>query len=69
MTFTVTDSACGADDTPKLAVKSGAPVTTIFYVSAVAAGSFNITEFNENLVTADTSVPVINFAIMKGSHN
>jgi hypothetical protein len=68
VSFTVTDSTVAADDVVVLSQKSGT-TTTIFYVSAVAAGSFQITEFNENLVTADTTIPVINFAVIKGSHN
>lgn len=68
VSFTVTDSACAADDVPHLAVQSG-NVSTSIYVTAVAAGSFQITESNLATVTADTTVPVINFAIFKGSHN
>lgn len=68
VTFTVTDSACHATDLPKLAVVSGAPVTTLFVVTAVAAGSFNITEIN-TAAGADTSVPVIKFMIEPGANS
>lgn len=66
-TFTVTNSTVAAGDTVNLSVQSGAPVTTLFSVSAVAAGSFNITANNVSTTTADTSAPVINFTVTKGS--
>jgi hypothetical protein len=67
-TFTVTDSTVAAVDVPHLAIASGAVnADTIAYVSAVAAGSFNISVKNLNAATAETGAIVINFAIVKGS--
>lgn len=69
VTFTVTDSACHATDFPKVTAVSGAPVTTLFYVSAIAAGSFNVTEYNLSGISADTSVPLIKFSITPGANS
>lgn len=67
VTFTVTNSSCGANDVPWLVLASGGAATTSAWVSAVAAGSFNVTLFNENTITADTTTPVFNFVIIKGA--
>lgn len=61
-TLTVTNSTVAATDTIVLSVKSGTNVYLVF-VTAVAAGSFNIT-FNTTGGTASDS-PVINFAVIK----
>jgi hypothetical protein len=67
-TFTVTDSFVAATDTINISIASGPTAgTSIFAVTGVAAGSFNITAFNVNTTTADTGAPVINFAVIKGS--
>lgn len=68
VTFTVNDSKVGIADVPALAIQSGAAVTTLFHVTAVANGSFNITETNV-AVTPDATTPVINFSVGKGSSN
>lgn len=68
VSFTVTDSAYAAIDIPVLSLQSGTS-TTHCWVSSSAAGSFVITEFNENLITADTTAPVISFAKVKVSNN
>lgn len=62
-TFTVTNSAVAATDVPLVVQKSGTDLYTIS-VSAVAAGSFNIT-FNTKSGTT-TEQPVFNFVIVKG---
>jgi hypothetical protein len=63
-TFTVTNTLVAATDTIILNQKSG----TNFYVllvTAVAAGSFNITFYTTGGVATDA--PVINFALIKGA--
>lgn len=69
-TFTVTNSYVAITDVPVIAVQSG-PTSgaTSFRVSAVAAGSFNISATNNNAAggTADTGAPLINFVIIKGA--
>lgn len=69
VTFTVTDSAVAATDKILVHLVSGGAVTTSYYCSAVAAGSFNITLYNENTVTADTTTPVMGFEVLKGTSN
>lgn len=65
--FTVTNSTVAATDTPHVAIVSGQvnPLTTVF-VSAVAAGSFQITVY-AGPTTAETGSIVINFTILKGA--
>lgn len=67
-TFTVTNSRVDIGDVVVIAVRSG-PTSgaTSFRVTAVAAGSFNISATNNNASggTADTGAPVINFAVIK----
>lgn len=65
-TFTVTDSAVVATDTIVLNEKSGTNLYE-FFVTAVGAGSFNITFFTTGGTASDT--PVINFSVLKGSAN
>lgn len=61
-TFTVTNSAVEATDVVKVCQKSG---TDLYHtlVTAVAAGSFNITFFTTGGTT--TEQPVFNFAVLK----
>jgi uncharacterized membrane protein len=61
-TFTVTDSAVAATDVVHLAQKSGTNLYNLL-VTAVAAGSFNITFFTTGGTATDA--PVINFEIIK----
>jgi hypothetical protein len=61
-TFTVTNSTVAATDTVVLSVKSSTNVYLMF-VTAVAAGSFNITFQTTGGVASDA--PVINFAVIK----
>jgi hypothetical protein len=61
-TFTVTNSTVVATDTVVLSVKSSTNVYLMF-VTAVAAGSFNITFQTTGGVATDA--PVINFAVIK----
>lgn len=68
ISFTVTDSSVVATDVPMLAI-TGAPVLTDFRVTSVAAGSFQITEYNRSTVSADTSVPTITFALFRVTSN
>jgi len=62
VSFTVTNSAVAATDVPIVSFKSGTN-TYIGHVTAVAAGSFQIS-FTSIVGTASDS-PVINFAIIK----
>lgn len=61
-TFTVTNSTVAATDTIVLSVKSSTNVYLMF-VTAVAAGNFNITFQTTGGVATDA--PVINFAVIK----
>ncbi|MDE2096978.1 MAG: hypothetical protein KGL39_07015 [Patescibacteria group bacterium] len=63
-TFTVTNSKVAATDTIVLSVKSGTNVY-LALVTAVAAGSFNITFWTTGGTNSDS--PVINFAVIKAS--
>lgn len=62
-TFTVTNSLVAATDTVALSVKSGTNVY-LTAVTAVAAGSFNVTFWTTGGTASDA--PVINFAVIKG---
>lgn len=62
-TFTVTNSAVVATDTILLNQKSGTNLYN-FIVTAVAAGSFNITFYTTGNTAIDA--PVINFNVIKG---
>jgi hypothetical protein len=64
-TFTVTNSTVAATDVVILSVKSGAANNYSFNVSAVAAGSFNITFWAQTGTAADA--PVVNFVVLKGA--
>lgn len=61
-TFTVTNSTVAATDTVIVNAQSGTNVY-LTYVTAVAAGSFNITFNTTGGTTSDS--PVINFAVIK----
>ena len=63
-TFTVTNTLVAATDTINVSVKSGTNVY-IATVSAVAAGSFNITFWTTGGTASDN--PVFNFALIKGA--
>lgn len=63
-TFTVTNSAVAATDTISLNIKSGATNTYFYFVTTVAAGSFNVTFWTTGGTASDT--PVINFNVIKG---
>lgn len=62
-TFTVTNSLVAATDIPEVVVKSSTNVY-LTKVTAVAAGSFNITFWTTGGTTSDA--PVFNFSIGKG---
>lgn len=62
-TFTVTNSAVAATDTISLNQRSGTNLYVLL-VTAVAAGSFNVTFYTTGGTATDA--PVINFAVIKG---
>ena len=62
-TFTVTNTTVAATDVILLSIKSGATNVYNLSVSAVAAGSFNITFYTTGGTATDA--PVINFAVIK----
>jgi hypothetical protein len=62
-TFTVTNSLVAATDVIVLSVKSGTNVY-LTWITAVAAGSFDITFYTTGGTATDS--PVINFAVIKG---
>lgn len=65
-TFTVINTMVAATDMVLLCVKSGATnVKTHVRVSAVAAGSFNITVHNMDAAAAETGAIIINFVLFK----
>lgn len=65
-TFTVTNTRVEIGDVVVICSRSGQTAGTSFaYVSAVAAGSFNITLSNLHASTADTGAMIINFAVIK----
>lgn len=64
--FTVTDSAVAATDAIVLSVKSATNKYLVF-VTAVAAGSFEVTFFTTGGTASDS--PVINFAVLKAVAN
>jgi len=65
-TFTVTNSMVAVGDVVVVSARSGqTAATSIPVVSAVAAGSFDITLTNLNASTADTGAMIINFAVIK----
>lgn len=67
-TFTVTNTIVTAVDVIVLAIKSGQTnKETSVAVTAVAAGSFDITVHNKNATTAETGSIIINFVVIKGS--
>lgn len=65
-TFTVTNSSVEVGDVVVVSLRSGATAgTSIPVVTAVAAGSFDITLTNLHAATADTGASIINFAVIK----
>lgn len=66
-TFTVTNTLVAATDVVVCCVKSGGttPGSTWAAVTAVAAGSYQITVSNMHASTADTAALVINVAVIK----
>lgn len=70
-TFTVTNSKVAATDVVVCCIKSGGTTagSTWAAVTAVAAGSFQITVTNLHASTADVAALVINFAVIKSSAN
>lgn len=67
-TFTVTNDQVAIDDTVVLSKRSTFTNTeTVLNVSAVAAGSFNVTVVNGHASTAETGAGVVNFNVIKGA--
>lgn len=67
-TFTVTNNRVTAKSVVQVCLAGGQTAdTSIVAVTAVAAGSFNITVANLNATTADTGVGVVNFVVLGGS--
>jgi hypothetical protein len=66
--FTVTNSAVGANDVVVAAIKSGAVnKKTQVEITAIAAGSFELTVYNADAATAETGAIVVQFAVIKGA--
>lgn len=64
--FTVTNTLVEATDVVVVCLKTESTTgTSLPFVSTVAAGSFKITLTNLHATTADTSVSVINFVVIK----
>ena len=65
-TFVVTNTSVAIGDVVVLSVRSGpTAATSVFSVSAVAAGSFSVKAWNLSAATADTGAPILNFAVIK----
>ena len=64
--FTVNNSSVAIGDVVVISARSGQTAgTSIPVVTAVAAGSFDITLSNIHASTADTGAMIINFAVIK----
>jgi len=63
--FTVTNSSVAATDVIAISVKSSTTNLYEVFVTAVGAGSFQVTFFTTGGTTSDA--PVINFAVIKGA--
>lgn len=66
-TFTVNNSVVTALDTIIVNAASGQTSSTIPLISAVAAGSFNITLTNLHASASETGAIVINFVVLRGA--
>lgn len=65
-TFTVTNTTVAIGDVPMVAIRSGQiNAKTNARVTAVAAGSFDITVLNGDATTAETGALILNFVILK----
>ena len=70
--MTVTNSLVEINDVVIVSIRSGTvALNTDVVVTAVAAGSFNLTVINNNVAAgvAETGAIVINFVVIKGSSN
>lgn len=66
--FTVTNSFVANTDTILLTLRSGSTSgTSVFSVSVITNGSFQIRIANISTSTADTGAPIINFNVIKGT--
>jgi len=67
-TFTVTNTVVTALDVVNVSIKSGQTnKETSAAVTAIAAGSFDITIHNRHASTAETGAIVVNFVVVKGA--
>jgi hypothetical protein len=67
-TFTVTNNLVAAGDVVVVSLRTASATgLSLPFVSATAAGSFDITLSNVHGTTADTSASVVNFAVIKVS--
>lgn len=67
-TFTVTNSTVAINDVVLLSIRSGQTnKETRATVTAVTAGTFDITVMNQHAATAETGSIVINFSVIKGA--
>jgi hypothetical protein len=66
-TFTVTNNKVEANDVVVVALAATGTGTPQVFVSAVDAGSFDITITNLHATTADTTADPINFVVIKAS--
>ena len=65
-TFAVTNTSVAVGDVVMISARSGQTAgTSVPIISAVAAGSFDITLTNLHASTADTGAMIINFAVIK----
>ena len=63
--FTVTNSSVAITDTINLSCRSSTTNKYVAVISAVAAGSFEVTFFTTGGTTSDS--PVFNFVVLKGN--
>jgi hypothetical protein len=67
-TFVVNNSYVNANSTVVLTQRTpSATGTSLFFVSKVTAGTFEITLTNLHATTADTSASVVNFVVINGN--
>ncbi len=67
-TFVVNNTRVAADSTVVLTQRTpSATGTSLFFVSKVTAGTFEVTLTNLHASTADTSASVLNFVVINGN--
>lgn len=68
-TFTVTNTRVAAGDIVVVNITGATNKATTCSVTAVAAGSFEITIVNGHATVAEIAAATVNFAVIKGSSN